>query len=230
MPKSKINAGLLIIILLTVSCGKNEVSPEAKDTNAIVSSYIATTDFTSIGTYYIPDTVLTMSTTPNSLPASSSISIEIQRFVLSEIINQMDIRGYQRILITDPSNQPDIFVFASQVNSGSGQDKAYWYNWFTGCLNADCDVYGWSKNWGVYYNDESYAILPYYSNYADGTLQLDFVSTNTSLQKIVSGDTLNSSLWSAILDGVLESSDISSSITNGINQAFTQSPYLSKTE
>lgn len=123
------------------------------------------------------------------------------QLALSRIKSNLVQAGYTEILDPDSSNVPDVLVvaFASQSTWVSGGCYSSWYSWYY-------PYYGWC--------------YPVYYTYDIGTLLI--VMIDPVEQK--------NALWVAALNGILEDTNagIADRVTKGIDQAFTQSPYLYK--
>lgn len=123
------------------------------------------------------------------------------QLVLNRIKSNFDQAGFIEILDPDSTNVPDVLViaFANQSTWVSGGCYSSWYSWYY-------PYYGWC--------------YPVYYSYDIGTLLI--VMIDPVEQK--------NALWVAALNGILEDTNagIADRVTKGIDQAFTQSPYLYK--
>lgn len=117
---------------------------------------------------------------------------------ISRIISNLEQAGFDTV--ANPANA-DVFVFviANKSTWVSGGCYSSWYSWYY-------PYYGWC--------------YPVYYTYSVGSLLI--VMIDPAEQK--------NALWVAALNGILEDTSvgISNRINNGIDQAFTQSPYLKK--
>jgi hypothetical protein len=106
---------------------------------------------------------------------------------------------------TEVANPADadvlIITFANKSTWVSGGCYSWWYSWYY-------TYYGWC--------------YPVYYTYDTGTLLIVMLDTKATEQK--------DALWVAALNGILEdtSAGILDRLYKGIDQAFTQSPYLYK--
>jgi hypothetical protein len=92
-----------------------------------------------------------------------------------------------------------VITFANTSTWVSGGCYDWWYSWYY-------TYYGWC--------------YPVYYTYETGTLVIVMLDANATEQK--------NALWVAAINGILEdtSTGITTRLTNSIDQAFTQSPYL----
>jgi hypothetical protein len=166
------------------------------------------TIFSNYATYAMPDTVIH--------PVPDGQNDDLTRVYDSQIINDvarnMNALGYTRV-DTNASNPPDVVVMLSAIKSDWQVSGWYpggywgWYPWYPG------------GGWYPYYPGYGYSY-----EFTTGTVfitMIDFMNWNPD----ESGD---SPVWGATLNGLAGDtrSGTATRITNGINQAFAQSPYL----
>ena len=159
-------------------------------------------DYSKNKTYVMPDTIVDISDPddPNT-PPSSGVS---PRVVLEEIAQNMTKYGYTRLHV-DSVFSADVVVVAQRLLTNN---TAYvWNPWYP------CYYCGWYP--------------PSYSsyNYQTGTLYVTMID-------VAESDTAHSGLtkyvWDAGINGLLNgsTSNIQRRTTEGVDQMFTQSPYL----
>lgn len=176
---------------------------------ATISRRDATVDFSKFSTYSISDTVFFVDddSTVDAIEAQYSTQL------VTAVVNHMNSRGYTRV---DKTADPDLLINMSATESlnivyypGYGYD--YW------------DCYYWGYYCGWYY----YPTYPTISTYKSGSLVIDMVNI---------GDALDGNLgylpipWTSVIYA-LSSSDPSFNVQKalqGIDEAFAQSPYLTK--
>ncbi len=132
---------------------------------------------------------------------SSSITNTYDTQILQDVKNNLDALGWTQTTAADTS--------AGVMNVSCGLTSSTYY-----VDNYDYWWYGGGYYW--YYP-------PYYSysySYTTGTLAIIMADENQA-----SADQLPIQ-WSGVLNGVTGQSNPQSLITQGINQAFAQSPYL----
>jgi Domain of unknown function (DUF4136) len=118
--------------------------------------------------------------------------------IINKIKTNLDNTGFTEV--ANPSDA-DVIVFVAANNSTwvSGGCYSWWYSWYY-------PYYGWC--------------YPVYYTYETGTLIIVMLDANATEQK--------DALWVATINGILEDSSagILDRVYKGIDQAFTQSPYL----
>lgn len=123
------------------------------------------------------------------------------QLALNRIKSNLDQAGFTEITDPDSTNIPDVLViaFANQTTWVSGGCYSSWYSYYY-------PYYGYC--------------YPVYYTYDVGSLLIAMI--DPSEQK--------NALWVAALNGILEDTNagIADRLTDGIDQAFTQSPYLSE--
>lgn len=119
---------------------------------------------------------------------------------INRIKTNLDQAGFSEV--ADPAAADVIIItFANQSTWVSGGCYSWWYSWYY-------PYYGWC--------------YPVYYTYQTGTLLIVMLDANYTEQK--------DALWVAAINGILEDTPtgISTRLTNSIDQAFEQSPYLNK--
>lgn len=170
----------------------------AADTDIVATYFDKEADFATKLTYAIPDEIIRLDDEGN--PVSEPGAND--QLALNTIKSNLDQAGFTQI--TDPdsiTNVPDVLVivFANQSTWVSGGCYSSWYSWYY-------PYYGWC--------------YPVYYTYDLGSLLIVMVDPTES----------RNALWVAALNGILEDTNagIAARLTDGINQAFIQSPYLYK--
>jgi hypothetical protein len=131
-------------------------------------------------------------------------------------VENLVARGYSREL--DPANNgADVIVFPAKI----GLENDY-YIYYPGW----CSSWGWWGGWGGWGGCWGW----YYpgwvgqGSYETGTVILAMMDPE-KLETV--GDTLRAAMvWTGALSGILAGTSSEQRIRSGINQAFTQSPYL----
>lgn len=170
----------------------------AADTDIVATFFDKEADFSTKLTFAIPDEIIRID--ENGDPINDP-GVNDQ-LALNRIKSNLVQAGFTEI--TDPdsvTNVPDVLVivFANQSTWVSGGCYSSWYSWYY-------PYYGWC--------------YPVYYTYDLGSLVI--VMIDPAEQK--------TALWVAALNGILEDTNagIADRLTKGIDQAFTQSPYLYK--
>ena len=195
----------LMALIGTLLFGCYPKGPEyTSDYGLVVSDYDPDYDFGSQKTYYMPDTVFIESNVED--PDYEKL-YEFQELVLDLVETNMSNKNYTRI-DTAGAQIPDMVLSVSALylnNTGAGWVPSpcwsYWCWWYGG---------GW---------------YPVYYSYNTGTILMQL---GDPVENLLDDGVDASPAWIAGLDGLL-SSNVNNNIqgiTNGINQAFEQSPYL----
>jgi len=213
--------GLLAIIAFAlVSCypGGAEYLDE---TDIIYTNYNQDFNFGEVKTYYLDDSI------QHVLDEGKNPDRSLDKYIVSELERNFDALGWERIIVEDPNNPgdpPDVAVVLTLVKVKNVQ--YYGYPWYP----------GWGGGWYWYYKGTNYWGYPgygwgypwyggsYVTSYETGTLVFDLFNP----ENIDEDDETVYVEWTGGLNGVLGSStpNTKTRITNGIDQAFRQSPYL----
>ncbi|MFZ5570240.1 MAG: DUF4136 domain-containing protein [Thermodesulfobacteriota bacterium] len=195
---------LIAFILCLASC-YGESGDDYEDYGLVLTAFDKETDFQANRTYALPNSVEVL---PPEDDSGDSDHV-YDSLILAEIESHMNAYGYVRE--EDPrTNPPDIYLTVSQSTTD------YFYYW-------DYYSYGW---WGTgwywgYPCYDCYSTIEY--AYSTGTIFINMVKTS----EIDEENQVVPSIWFAALNGVLNAGkSVSSGIQSGINQAFSQSPYL----
>ena len=185
------------VIVLQSCYPYDNLTPE--DTDVVITFYDSGTNFSSLVTYALPDTIYAFGNNGDIVP-NEDISSSSANSILNSIKSNMQEMGYEEFS-GNPSDA-DVLVIAL-ANSSSwvsgGCYYSYWSYWYP--------YYGWCYPVAYTYTVGSVFIV-----------MLDPAKTG--------GD--NKAVWFAGCNGVLSTTNASnqSRINSDISQAFTQSPYL----
>lgn len=200
---------LILLPIISLSC-YNDYGLNANDYDVVITFRNNEVNFQQYRTYAMPDSVVRMTDSSSSPPATT-----YDQTILDEVEKQMTALGYTRVE-PDTNNLPDVFVLVGVTSSdyyalGGG----YWWGWW-----------GWYPGWGYYpgWGGGWYPGYGYAYSYTTGTLLLTMLDPARSNEE---NKTL-AVVWSGALNGILESSESSNRtrIIGGIDNMFTQSPYL----
>jgi hypothetical protein len=190
------------------------------DFDLVVTLYNENFDYGSLETYAMPDSVVVVGDTTQTLAPGT------QTLILQTVADNMANYGYKRILNPDtipPDSIPDVIVLC-RVTS---QDYAAWvsYPWY--------GYWGWWGGWGGYYPGYGpgwgWGYPPSGGaayNYTVGTVLIDMTKAIPDPGGVA--DSTVTGLWGAGLNGLLSNSlqGDQARVGEGLNQAFEQSPYL----
>ncbi|MEK6479182.1 DUF4136 domain-containing protein [Catalinimonas sp. 4WD22] len=181
-----------------------------EDLDTVATLHDPEFDFTSVGTFAIPDSVVKIT---GNLEEGEPVEFVRQVYastIAQSIRENMERYGWTEV---DREDDPDMIILPSAMQvTNIYYDYWYWgggyWNWWY--------PYPW---WGWYY--------PY------PVVDIDAYSTGSVFILMTYPDGITAAdnipvVWTGIFNGLLEGSttSISSRITNNIEQAFDQSPYL----
>jgi hypothetical protein len=209
------------IPVLIVSCYPGEPSSGA-ELDIVGTSYDKEFDFNAITSFALPDTIVHI-VTDGELDI---LSRDYDYLIINRIRDQMISNGYQEEPL-DTLNPADIVLLISAVSaskSGVYFDPAWWWGywgWWPGWSGYPGDSM-WGPGWGMGFP----VGFPIYINYATGTLFITMIDPeNTDIDEMTIA-----APWLAAFNSLLQTGgqDIEQRITDNIDQAFKQSPYLKK--
>lgn len=205
---------LLLILIASVgiltSCFKNPDFDKLQYELVVATDYDDEADFKSYNTYYISDTIVTITDDPND----SIIVGETARTIVNHIKSQMSARGYEFVTL---DQNPDLGMITSVIQTKNlGSVCSGWWWGYPGYYPP----YWWGYPGYGYY----YPFCSYYT-YDIGTLNIELFD----LQNAEDNQNLRV-LWGAINFGILSSYEQTNinRAKDAIDQAFDQSPYIQK--
>jgi len=192
----------LMLLLLALAVGLYSCYPgeeiTAADTDIVATYFDKEADFSTKLTFAMPDEIIRLDDEGNPISDPGAND----QLAINRIKSNLDQAGFTEIINPDSiTNVPDVLViaFANQSTWVSGGCYSSWYSWYY-------PYYGWC--------------YPVYYTYDIGTVLIVMIDPSES----------RNALWVAALNGILEDTNagIADRLTDGIDQAFTQSPYLFK--
>ncbi len=199
---------LTTVVLLTVLFGCYPGGAEYVDEYDIAyTNYDKTYDFAGKSTYSLPDSVVKITgdlVQVNPQPPEYIKGIYAQP-ILARIDANMQKFGWTKV---DVSNKPDVQLLPAAWESTTIIYGGYWGSYW-------CWYYPYYCGGGWYY--------PYYpvTTFSTGTLVTTMVDPTTS-----STDGSKRVVWTGAINGLLTGSYDADRVNKGIDQTFTQSPYL----
>ena len=174
------------------------------DLDAVYTTYDPEFDFQGHNTYAMPDKIVVDVQIEND---GDTIFEYMKPIYADPILNKIDANmaalGWSKV---DVSANPDALLMPAGISSTT-YIYYYWYCWWYG---------GYWGGWGWYYP-------PYYSvsSYTTGSLIMTLADPNTD-------SPINRSpvAWVGAANGLLTGNGNISRVTEAIDQAFKQSPYL----
>ncbi|MBL7848432.1 MAG: DUF4136 domain-containing protein [Cyclobacteriaceae bacterium] len=162
-------------------------------------------DFAGKGTYSLPDKIVKITGDPLAPPEYIN-DIPYGKAILDQIELNMNNLGWTKVDV-NAVPPPDLQLLPAAWTTTTIVYGGYYGGYY-------CWYYPYYCGGGWYY--------PYYpvSSYSSGTLLMTLVNPNVEV-----ADGSKQVTWTGALNGLLGSTDIGR-IKKGIDQAFTQSPYL----
>ena len=207
------------ILVLIVSCYPGGPS-NPEDMDLVGTSYDKDFNFSDVNTFSLPDTIVHMVVQGEE----DSLGREYDNLIISRVRAQMISYGYEEEPL-DTLNPADVVLLISAMsstNSGLYFDPAWmwgYWGWWPGWSGYP-GAPGWGSGWGMGFP----VGYPVYINYTTGTLFITMIDPeNTNIdEKTIAVP------WLAALNSLLSggSQDKEQRITDNIDQAFKQSPYL----
>jgi len=209
---------LLGLLIAASACYPGDGPSNVQDLDVVLTVHDEDVDFGSFSTYAMPDSVV------HIVGEDDSNIIELPRtyddLILELAADNMADAGYVREM--DPENNgADLILLVGVVGTEKTQywygGGCYWYCW------------GWWPGWGYYPGygpGYGWGYPPYVGSttFEKGTILFTLIQPGASIP-----EERIPVVWSGAATGVLsEGSDGTARITYGINQMFTQSPYLGR--
>jgi hypothetical protein len=205
---------LVPLCLFLLACEpKWNLPPE--DFDVVLTLYDPEADFGGIRTYAMPDTIVHLYETTGERPILSRQNDEL---ILGLVAANMDSLGYIREY--EPEEvRPDVLMLVSatsEYNYFHYSTFSWWghWGWYSGAGNYTGSTWGWGFPWGRTYEFEVPA----------GTLFIDMLD----FENLDWENEIIPIIWEGAINGVLDDTgaDQQARLTELINRAFDQSPYL----
>jgi hypothetical protein len=204
--KKSVILSIIAVCTAFMSCQKDPDTDRLDNDYLVYTNYDSETDFKSLNTFHVIDSILIIGDDKASYWKNSN-----SQKIVSAYITGLENAGYTRVPTVE---EADMVLQLSYVNTTyyvSSYSPGPWWNYYPG-------YWDWG-GWGWYY--------PYsftYS-YSTGSIIAELVNTNAPTPQ---NDKLTV-IWNSYISGLLNGNNLSLSRTTGaIEQAFKQSPYLSK--
>ena len=198
---------MIVIGIAAVSCQKNPDTDMLNNDYLVYTNYDAGTDFKSINTFHIIDSILIIG---NDDKASYWKNNNSQKIVNAYRAG-FESAGY---IPSEGDEEADVVLQLSYINTTyyfNTYNSGPWWNYYPGYWN-------WG-GWGWYYP------YPVTYSYSTGSIIGELVNTNAPTPQ---NDKLTV-IWNSYICGLLNGNNLSLTRTlSAIEQAFIQSPYLSK--
>lgn len=191
--------------LLLTSCEKDPDTDKLNDDYLVLTNYDGSADFKDINTFYVIDSILIIG---NDTKVEYWKNENSQKIIDAYNDNFIS-RGYTPV---SKGKDADAVFQLSYINTTYyfNNSAGPWWNNYPGYWN-------WG-GWGWYYP------FSFYYSYSTGSIIGELVDTRSTRS-----DKKLTVIWNAYICGLLNGSNLSYSRTmSAINQAFEQSPYLTK--
>ncbi len=194
--------------MVTLSACYPQGPQYVEDMDVVMSNYDNQFSFGSKTTFWLPDKVANVTGEPNS-GNIGYLNASYSKTILDRIRQNMTSRGYT---VTNDTNAADLRIYPAVLSVDFTTYFDYWYGYW-----------GYGDGYGWYYP-------PYYSSYTFtvGTLMMNMIDS-----KNANPDGSHDMVWFGAINGLTGTSyatTMASRINNGIDRAFTQSPYIKKTK
>lgn len=194
------------------SCQKEPSTSDLHGDYLVYTAHDTGTDFSAIDTYFLPDSILLIGGSDRTEYWKDESAQEI----IATVAAAMDNAGYTRTYDKAAANVGIQMSYVEQVTYFVGYNNPYWwwyypYYWTPGYWG---DWLGWHYPYGVYYGYTAGSLL---------TEMLDLKADQQSGKKLPV-------IWDSFAGGLLtgDSSLNLQRTLDAVEQAFVQSPYLSK--
>jgi hypothetical protein len=192
---------LTAIVFLLTQC--YPAGPDyVQQLDLVYSNYDPGYDFTTKQTYYIPDQIMKIDDDLVAGNDPNFVKDPYSTQLLNQIKQNMAADGWQ---LVGKDADPDVVLApVAYMLTTTYYYGGYWGGWYGGW-------YGW------------YYPYPVTTSYTTGSLIVTMLDPND-----LSPDDKARAVWSFIINGLLEgsSTDFTNRYTQGIDQAFIQSPYI----
>lgn len=196
MRKTIISYAVLALILFSCYPGGIEYYEE---TDLVYTDYEPEYDFTGLSTYAIPDQIVKVTGNVIEGEVPEVIPEPYNSQILGVIETNMSAYGWTKA--EDPEDADIVLLPASWTNT----TIYYWYDYW-------CWYYPYYCGWGWYYPG-------YVTSYTTGTLVMTLVASGDDFIEPMR-------VWAGAINGLMSGAYNVSRVTNGVDQAFKQSPYL----
>lgn len=183
-----------------------------EELDLVYTNYDANFNFSGKTSYALPDSIIKitgdMFTDPDGNGKPQFLSAAYTTAIFDKIKTNMIANGWT---LVDKNSNPDVVLLVSAMTTTNiyyYYDWAYW-GWY---------YPGYNPGWGWYYPGWYYP--PYVTGYRSGSIFMQMVDNKAGIVDNVPV------VWSSILNGLAEGSDLVSRVQKMIDAAYSQSPYL----
>jgi hypothetical protein len=202
MKRLLLMAALPVVLLSCYPAGPEYV----EDLDVTYTTFDEDFDFQSRQTYAMPNKIVVDVDIEDGDTTWIYMKDVFATPILAAIDDNLESRGWEKV---DISQQPDVLVTPGALSSTT-YFYSYWYDWWYG---------GWYGGyWGWYYP-------PYYtvSSYTTGSMIITMADPNVEDDSPINQ---SETAWIAVGNGLFSGAYDISRVTDAIDEAFEQSPYL----
>jgi hypothetical protein len=200
--------GLTGMLVMLVACYPGDVSSIA-ELDVVMTRYATDYNFGQVTRFTMPDTIIHVNTDE---PDAILIPRANDQQTLDRVRANLVAQGWTEVDWEDAAGGDPVDV--AILNLATASENTQWWVSYPpgGCWYYPC--YGWGWYWPPYVGTTSYDAGTYFMVMADANQ----ITPSDSTQGV----------WGGVVNGVLTSSSASDyqRLLNGIDQAFSQSPYL----
>ncbi|HMG94104.1 MAG TPA: DUF4136 domain-containing protein [Chryseolinea sp.] len=197
---------LLMAVIPVVLLSCYPAGPEyVEDLDVTYTTYNQDFDFQSRQTYAMPDKIVVDVDIEDGDTTWIYMKDIFATPILAAIDDNLESRGWTKV---DISDEPNVVVTPGALSSTT-YFYSYWYDWWYG---------GYYGGWGWYY-PPSYTI----SSYTTGSMIITMSDPNVDNDSPINQ---SQTAWVAVANGLLTDAYDISRVTDAIDEAFEQSPYL----
>jgi hypothetical protein len=205
MSKRKLATAMLSLSLVLLGCYP-QGPVYVEDVDLVATNHDPSFDYQKMKTYALPDEVVKITGKVILGGNPEFVNDAYSQNILAVIRQNMSDMGWTEVA---ELAQPDVIILPSTIQTTT----EVWYY----------DPWYWGWYYPYYYGGYYYSYPYYGGSYTTGSLFIQM----TWPGGITATDNLPV-VWNAVLNGLLEgsTSSVNARVTDGINQAFAQSPYL----
>lgn len=210
MKKNLFMAFGVIALMSLTACEKDPDMGQLDSDLVVYTDHDNSVDFSKYVTYYLPDSILEAGDIHTSYWTDNNALA-----IVGEVENQMNRLGYQRITDATQKGNADVGVQLSYVSqTNTVISGGYWGGWW--------DPFYWGAGWGGWY-------YPYPVSYSYDTQALILEMVDLTGQDADNNQRQIPVVWYASASGFQFGSNRVNMqlLLDGVDQAFSQSAYLS---
>jgi Domain of unknown function (DUF4136) len=201
MKRLLLMAAMPVVLLSCYPAGPEYV----EDVDVTYTTYDQEFDFQSRSTYAMPNEIVVDVEIEDGDTTYIYMKDVFAEPILAAIEDNMEANGWERVGL---AATPDVVITPAGISSTT-YFYSYWYDWWYG---------GWYGGWGWYYP-------PYYtvSSYTTGSMIITMADPNVEDDSPINQ---SQTAWIAVGNGLFSGAYDLSRVTDAIDEAFDQSPYL----